>query len=667
MIFRNFILTLLLGTLAGHSSLAIRPIVHYHDLVAGEGDQGFRDGPFQSALFNTPQGLAINPEGTELYVADKENHCIRVVHLEENNRVETLAGSGMPGYLDGPLEKALFKEPTALAFLSGNRLAVYDSGNSLIRLVDLNEKRVTTLPLDKAEDGKVPDIPAKKVWNLLYNPADDSLYFSQPDFGALRRIDLKTGMVHTTLHNDAHIPRPGALCLFQNHLCVANREGPLVFQVDFSSNSAMAATVTLLPAKGAPEWDLLALAPWGPNLYALHDGNGTAWARLVPGGPFNVQSIWGQYLANLINFGREDCAGFVPDPKQERRFYLTCGQRQNIISLKDYYFDINKTQGLDARNAVGLSDFTYPDRKPPHTFRILVVGDSLSFSYSPSWEGFSPDGPSIMPTMPKRLELMLNTAAAMDDVPMNYEVLDIGHGYQGYPSFLWPYYVVPALVKRFDIDLVLYVFATVPAYGYNSYFLYPLNKDGIPTVDESPEYFLKPWKEKIPKGVPEDFYRKSLAKGWVTEKSKWSIEIQGLNTTLKDKDVRDDLLELVGKPMGLLREKLDGLQTSGGKSVQLQMVLILARYGPGTLDLYRDFWKTVAEKQKIPYLDLIDDFIIPTPTFFPLEDDGELGHYTGDGCLLYAYIMAHELIRHQIIPYPGPSTPPQTKPAPETP
>ena len=41
----------------------LTPMVEYNDLVAGEGEKGCRDGPFTSALFNLPTGLAIDPDG----------------------------------------------------------------------------------------------------------------------------------------------------------------------------------------------------------------------------------------------------------------------------------------------------------------------------------------------------------------------------------------------------------------------------------------------------------------------------------------------------------------------------------------------------------------------------------------------------------------------------
>ncbi|XP_073030200.1 protein SUPPRESSOR OF QUENCHING 1, chloroplastic isoform X1 [Primulina eburnea] len=60
------------------------------------GEEGLRDGTFDDAMFNRPQGLAYNAKKNLLYVADTENHALRVVDLVDEN-VLTLAGNGTKG------------------------------------------------------------------------------------------------------------------------------------------------------------------------------------------------------------------------------------------------------------------------------------------------------------------------------------------------------------------------------------------------------------------------------------------------------------------------------------------------------------------------------------------------------------------------------------------
>ncbi|XP_024977905.1 protein SUPPRESSOR OF QUENCHING 1, chloroplastic [Cynara cardunculus var. scolymus] len=64
--------------------------------VGSSGEEGLRDGNFDTAMFNRPQGLAYNATKNLLYVADTENHALRVIDFV-NEVVETLAGNGTKG------------------------------------------------------------------------------------------------------------------------------------------------------------------------------------------------------------------------------------------------------------------------------------------------------------------------------------------------------------------------------------------------------------------------------------------------------------------------------------------------------------------------------------------------------------------------------------------
>lgn len=50
-------------------------------LVAGSGDRGFKDGTWTKARFNSLSGIAVNPNGQKLYVADSWNDLLRTVDL----------------------------------------------------------------------------------------------------------------------------------------------------------------------------------------------------------------------------------------------------------------------------------------------------------------------------------------------------------------------------------------------------------------------------------------------------------------------------------------------------------------------------------------------------------------------------------------------------------
>ncbi|KAK4851350.1 hypothetical protein QYF36_014395 [Acer negundo] len=64
--------------------------------IGSSGEEGLRDGSFDEATFNRPQGLAYNAKKNILYVADTENHALREIDFV-NDTVRTLAGNGTKG------------------------------------------------------------------------------------------------------------------------------------------------------------------------------------------------------------------------------------------------------------------------------------------------------------------------------------------------------------------------------------------------------------------------------------------------------------------------------------------------------------------------------------------------------------------------------------------
>nr|WP_298130585.1 gluconolaconase [uncultured Pseudoxanthomonas sp.] len=105
------------------------------------GSEGFIDGTGAAAAFHTPSALARDAAGN-LYVADTGNHAIR--RITPDGVVTTVAGTGTPGFRDGPALQAQFNGPIGVAVDGGGRLYVADTYNDRIRLID-RDGSVTTL------------------------------------------------------------------------------------------------------------------------------------------------------------------------------------------------------------------------------------------------------------------------------------------------------------------------------------------------------------------------------------------------------------------------------------------------------------------------------------------------------------------------------------------
>lgn len=107
--------------------------------LAGTGGENIHDGPGARALLAQPSGLALSPDGGTLYFADSETSAIRKVILSGADRpVETLVGRGLFdfGMADGPLDAAKMQHPLGVCVLPDGRIAVADSYNHAIRVID---------------------------------------------------------------------------------------------------------------------------------------------------------------------------------------------------------------------------------------------------------------------------------------------------------------------------------------------------------------------------------------------------------------------------------------------------------------------------------------------------------------------------------------------------
>jgi ABC-type branched-subunit amino acid transport system substrate-binding protein/sugar lactone lactonase YvrE len=142
--------------------------------LAGTGSPGYADGPVATAQFSSPVGLAVDAAGN-VYVADSGNHCVRLIRPD--GTVTTLAGTGEPGYRDGPIGEAQFDGPTDVAVNSMGVLYVADSENDRIRAIS-PDGMVTTLAGSGRrgfKDGPPEQAEFNAPWKLAL-AADGTLY-----------------------------------------------------------------------------------------------------------------------------------------------------------------------------------------------------------------------------------------------------------------------------------------------------------------------------------------------------------------------------------------------------------------------------------------------------------------------------------------------------------
>jgi thiol-disulfide isomerase/thioredoxin len=115
----------------------------------------FRAEPEQTTGPLLQHAIGIAYQNGKLYVADTYNNKIKVIDPVAKS-CRTLAGTGEPGHDDGLAASASFDEPAGLS-VAGGKLYVADTNNHRIRVVDLErESSVSTLTIQGLEPPVVP-------------------------------------------------------------------------------------------------------------------------------------------------------------------------------------------------------------------------------------------------------------------------------------------------------------------------------------------------------------------------------------------------------------------------------------------------------------------------------------------------------------------------------
>lgn len=204
----------------------------------GLGQYSGDGGPAAQAGLIEPNGLALSPDETQLFIADVAGHRVRVVDLA-GGTIQTFAGTGEARHDGdgGPAAKAGVFGARAVAFAPDGSLYVMERQGSCIRRIrdGVIETVAGTGARGYAGDGSdarlaVFDAPKE----MAVDPAGN-IYVVDTESHAIRRIDAMTWIV-TTIASGLARPH-GALVAPDGSVLIADSEHHQVRRLRYPSRN----------------------------------------------------------------------------------------------------------------------------------------------------------------------------------------------------------------------------------------------------------------------------------------------------------------------------------------------------------------------------------------------------------------------------------------------
>ena len=184
---------------SGHNRIVVADLNGKVEAVVGEGGVGAHDGPAADASFHNPQGLASNE--TSLYIADTGNHLLRAVDIT-SLEVTTVAGTGLKGTGPGPIDP---KVPLGIALRSpwgllriGKQILIAMAGSHQIWVYDTEKRLIgpwVGSGLEDHVDGPVAEAALAQPSGLAQ--AGRFILIADSEISSVRVIDLEDSNVKT--------------------------------------------------------------------------------------------------------------------------------------------------------------------------------------------------------------------------------------------------------------------------------------------------------------------------------------------------------------------------------------------------------------------------------------------------------------------------------------
>jgi DNA-binding beta-propeller fold protein YncE len=278
--------------------------------IVGTGQAAYSGdgGPAGAATLHWPHGLAVDPAGAALYIADAANHRIRRVDLA-SGVISTVAGNGSPGFSGdgGPATAAQLQDPKSVWVAPSGELFIADSANERIRRVD-RQGAISTVagngvPGFSGDGGPAAAAQFDGPRGVAGDTAGN-LYVADDNNHRVRRIDA-AGIV-TTLAGNGTAASAGDGGPARS----AQLDHPRGVAVDGRGNVFIAETMSHRIRMVAPDGTIATAAGCGRSGYG-GDGGPATVARLFEPRGVAVDAAGRLYVADTYN----DRIRRVDDPR----------------------------------------------------------------------------------------------------------------------------------------------------------------------------------------------------------------------------------------------------------------------------------------------------------------------------------------------------------------
>lgn len=202
---------------SNHNRIVVSSLDGAVQQIIGSGRSGMKDGAFDAAEFNRPQGTAL--VGNTLYVADTENHAIRAIDLDAKT-VKTLAGTGTQGtpgvQTSGPCLETPLNSPWSMVAANGT-LYIAMAGPHQVWAHKIGSDTIGVFAGSGREDvvnGPLLQSAFAQPSEIVADAGGKFLYLVDSEGSAIRKIATDPTGTVTTIAGTSELPRGQSLFAF---------------------------------------------------------------------------------------------------------------------------------------------------------------------------------------------------------------------------------------------------------------------------------------------------------------------------------------------------------------------------------------------------------------------------------------------------------------------